>query len=191
MSDLSPDLIREFVLASHFNFEKVQTLLAEHPDLLNAAHQWGENDFEDGLGAAAHVGNRPIAEFLISQGAPSNICVAAMLGNFAAVKALLDTSALLANANGAHGISVMFHAALSGDTSIAQLLKDRGSVEGYSHALFAAIMKQHAGMVEWLLNNGASPTEAKDYEGKTPLQRALATDQTEIAALLRQHGATE
>jgi ankyrin repeat protein len=191
MSDLSPDLIREFVLASHFNLEKVQTLLAEHPELLNAAHQWGENDFEDGLGAAAHVGNRPIAELLISKGAPVNICVAAMLGNFAAVKGFVDSSALQANARGAHGISVMFHAALSGETSIAQLLKERGSVEGYSHALFGAIMKKHAGMVEWLLNNGASPTEAKDYEGKTALQRAIASDQTTIADLLRQHGATE
>ena len=56
-AQLTPELIREFVIAAHFNLEKVQTMLAERPSLLTVRHQWGENDFEDGLGAASHVGN--------------------------------------------------------------------------------------------------------------------------------------
>ena len=35
---LSTDLIREFVIAGHGNLEKVRKMLAEKPDLLNAAY---------------------------------------------------------------------------------------------------------------------------------------------------------
>ena len=76
---LTPEIIREFVIAAHFNLEKVRTLFADKPALLTVQHQWGENDYEDGLGAASHVGNRAIAEFFLEQGVPMSICSAAML----------------------------------------------------------------------------------------------------------------
>jgi ankyrin repeat protein len=85
----------------------------------------------------------------------------------------------------------MFHAAMSGNVEIAQLLKGRGCTEGYSFAVHGAIIYHHKPMVEWLLNNGATQLDVKDYQGKTPLQKALETNQNEIAELLRQRGATE
>lgn len=191
MIPIAPDLVRDFVIAAHFNLEKVQTLLADQPALLTAQHPWGEQDFEDGLGAAAHVGNRAIAEFLLAQGAPLHICVAAMLGQRDTVRELLANDPTLANARGAHGISLMFHAAMSGDTALAQLLKDHGCHEGYSHALFGALSQQRAAMVRWLLANGADDLTQRDFEGKTLVQRALATGQPDLADLLRQHGAPE
>jgi hypothetical protein len=60
---LSSHIIKEFVIAAHFDLAKVQAMLAENPALLTVEHQWGENDFEDGLGAASHMGNRSIAEY--------------------------------------------------------------------------------------------------------------------------------
>jgi ankyrin repeat protein len=190
-SVLSPELIRDFVLSSHGNLKKVETLLAETPALLNAQHDWGEGGFEDGLGAAAHVGNRAIAEFLLEKGAPLTICAAAMLGRVDDVKAFLAADPLAANARGAHGITLMFHTALSGNVTLARILQEAGCKEGYSHALHAAISYGHLEMVQWLLEHGAKEVNALDYQGKTPLTRALDTQRTDIADLLREYGASE
>jgi uncharacterized protein len=186
---MSSDLIRPFVLASHGNLEAVKTMLAEHPDLLTVAFEWGPGDFEDGLGASSHVGNRAIAEFFLSKGVPLTICSAAMLGRYEDVKNFLDQDAALANAKGAHGISLMFHAAMSGDLELVKLLKSRGNNEGYSDALHGAISYGHTGMVAWLLDNGATDVNVPNWEGKTPLQRAEAAGQNDVAELLKKHGA--
>lgn len=188
-TDLSPDLIRDFVLASHGNLARVEALFAEHPTLLTAVYDWGPSGLEDGLGAAAHVGNRAIAEFFLGHGVPLNICTAAMLGRTEDVKAFLDADPSSANARGAHGISLMFHAAMSGDVSLAQMLVDRGCIEGFDHALHGAIMHGREAMVEWLLTHGVTDINTPDYQGKTPLTRAEEGGQPGIAALLKQHGA--
>jgi uncharacterized protein len=191
-STLSPELIREFVMASHFNLPKVQEMLAENPALLTAEHDWGgESGFEDGLGAASHVGNRAIAEFFLAQGVPLTICTAAMLGKSEDVKAFLAQDPAQANARGAHGITVMFHAAMSGDLGIVRMLKDHGCKEGFSHSIHAAINFGHKDVVAWLLTNGAQDVNVLDYQSKTPLKHALDDNQPEIAELLKTHGAKE
>jgi ankyrin repeat protein len=189
--DLSTDLIREFVTASHFDLAKVKTMLSEYPALLTTQYEWAENDFEDGLAAASHIGSRAVAEFLLSQGAPLTICAAAMLGSVDDLKKFLESDPALANARGAHGIPVMFHAALSGSAALAELLRAHGCSEGYSFALHGAINYGHRDMVAWLLENGATQLDVKDYQGKTPLQRAAETNQQDIVDLLKQHGAAE
>ena len=77
---LPVDLVRKFVIAGHGDLDKVKALLAETPQLLQAAYPWQENDTETALQGAAQVGNVAVAEFLLSQGAPLDICTAAMLG---------------------------------------------------------------------------------------------------------------
>ena len=188
---MTAETIKEFVIAAHFDFAKVQAMLAEDPALLKLEHEWGPGDFESPIGAAAHVGNRKIAEFLLAQGAPGNICVAAMLGHEDEVRAWLDADPALANACGAHGIPLMFHAAMSGSTGLADTLKAAGCEEGYSDALHAAIMHGHGEMVRWLLENGATELDVQDFRGRTLLQHAQESEQPEIAALLREYGATE
>lgn len=188
---LSPDIVKEFVIAAHSDLPKVQAMLADNPALLTVEHQWGENDFEDGLGAASHVGNRAIAEYFLAQGAPLTICAAAMLGRLDDVKAFLEGDSSLANARGAHQITVMFHTAMSGSIEIADLLKSHGCKEGYSYALHGAIDFGHKPMVEWLLANGVQLINALNFEGKTPLKKALEGGHTEIADLIRAHGGTE
>ncbi len=188
---ITPEIIREFVIASHFNLSKVQAMLGERPSLLTVRHQWGENDFEDGLGAASHVGNRAIAEFFLEQGVPLSIFAAAMLGRTADVAAIIQADPTQANAHGAHGIPILFHAALSGEIALTKLLLDAGCNEGFDSALHAAIMYGHADMVDWLLHNGATDLQTKNYEGKTPLQKATELNQPVIIDLLRAHGAVE
>jgi ankyrin repeat protein len=189
---LPPELVREFVIAAHGSLDKVTTMLEQEPALLNAQFEWSPDDFEDGLGAASHVGNRAIAEFLLSKGAPLNICTAAMLGRMEDVSVFLRLNPSLANARGAHGIPVMFHAAMSGNTIITAMLQGSGCNEGIPFALHGAIAYGHKDMVRWLLDHGAkADVQIKNFENKTPLQKATELGYPEIADLLKQAGAAE
>ena len=74
-----------------------------------------------------------IREFVIAtQGAPLEICTAAMMGRKDAVEQMLREDPSLIRARGAHGIPLMAHAALSGDIGLATMLADRGAQEGLS-----------------------------------------------------------
>ena len=64
---LSQDVIKEFVIASHFNLQKVQEMLTQNPELLTVEYDWGQGRPENGVSAAGHVGNRDIAEFFLAQ----------------------------------------------------------------------------------------------------------------------------
>ncbi|RMF82916.1 MAG: ankyrin repeat domain-containing protein [Chloroflexi bacterium] len=187
----APELLKAFVIAGHFDLEMVKTMLTENPALLNAEHQWKENDYESALGGAAHVGNRAIAEYLLEQGARLTIFAAAMLGRADEVQAFLESDASLANGRGAHGIPVMAHAAHSGLIDVAQMLKAYGCTEGYDAALLVAVMDGHTRLVKWLLENGVENVDVTDMKGRTPLQLAREFGHDEIVALLQERGATD
>jgi hypothetical protein len=119
---LDPALVNEFVSKAHGDLAEVQRLLAEEPALLNAAWDWGEGDFETGLGAAAHMGERDIALFLLGQGAPLDLFAAAMLDYVDVVKAMLTEQPGLRDAKGAHGIPLVVHAQQGGATAVLELL---------------------------------------------------------------------
>ena len=78
---------------------------------------WGGDDWESGLGAAAHLGNRPIAEFLIQRGARMDIFSAAMLGDLVLVKAMLTHYPNPLEISGPHGIPLLRHAQMGGEKS--------------------------------------------------------------------------
>lgn len=186
--DLSPDLIQAFVGAAHGDLARVQELYAQEPRLLTATHYWNDAMPETALEAASHTGQREIAQFLLAAGAPLTICTAAMLGRLDDVQAMLADDPALAQASGAHGISLMFHAALSGDTAITQTLLDAGATEGFNHALHAAASQGHVAMTRWLLDNGADDVNHRDGRGRTPLARAVELGHEAVAAILRTHG---
>jgi uncharacterized protein len=178
----------EIVLVSHFNLVRVKEILAENPSLLNILYEpWKETP----LGAASHVGNRAIAEYLLEQGAPLTIPTAAMLGRVEDVKAFLAADPSQAHATGAHNISLLFHTAMSGSIEIAEMLKAHGaSLETTGEALQGATNYGHLEMVKWLLDHDADPN-IPDYQNKTPLAIAKANGYSEIAALLEKHGGKE
>ena len=181
---LSQDLVREFVLAGHGNFEKVKAMLAEEPALLN--EKFLQND-ETALEAASHVGNREIAEYLLGQGAPTNLYTAAMLGKTAVVAEILRRDPGAAGRPGVHGMSALFHAAIGGHTEIADMLYAGSPNENMGQILHAAVASGSVEMVRWALAQGPDLT-AKRFDGKTPLQ--VAEGKPEIEALLREAGAT-
>lgn len=189
MDDYPDEEIRAFVIASHHDLEAVKATLADHPDWLNVEYDWGPGGKETPLGAAGHMGNRPIAEYLLAQGAPLNICVAAMLARADDVARFLTDDPAQATAKGAHGIPLMMHAALGGDVGIAEQIVAAGGGEGTRQALVGAVMKGRLEMTRWLLDHGADDLTLKNHEDKTVLQMAEENGFDEVAALLKERGA--
>jgi len=184
------ELVRDFVLAGHGDLDKVKAMLAQHPDLLNAAYEWKPNDHETAIQAAAHVGNRAIAEYLLSRGAPLEICTAAMLSRKDDVDRLLETEPAGVHATGAHGIPLLAHAALSGDVVLIKSLFERGAREGVSYALHNTVVLGHAQAARWLLENARPDLTSKNFHGKTVLVVAQERGDEALVRLLREHGAT-
>lgn len=112
-----PKLVQEVVAVSHFNPQRVKELVEPRPTLANAAVDWGYGDWESALGAASHVGNREIAEFLISRGARPTIFSAAMLGQIDVVKAFVSASPGVQRVKGPHAITLLAHARAGGDAA--------------------------------------------------------------------------
>ena len=110
-----PELAREMVLVSHFNLKRVQELVSARPALARAAWDWGFGDWESALGAASHMGNRAIAEFLIVNGARPSIFSAAMLGQLDVVKAFVAAQPEVVRVRGPHSISLLAHARVGGE----------------------------------------------------------------------------
>ena len=186
-TELSPELIEEFVIACHGNYPKIRAMLEQEPGLLN--EKWTKFD-ENGLEASGHMGRADIANHLLERGAPLTIFAAAMLGRTEDVAAFLEDNPALANATGVHGFSILFHAALSGKVEIAELLVAHGGGEDADTALHAAVRPGHTEMVEWLLARGGDPN-TPDFQGKSTLDVALQQRHTAIADMLRAHGGVE
>jgi ankyrin repeat protein len=186
--EISPDLVQDFVINAHGNLVRVKELYEQEPGLLNIP--WARFD-ETALAAASHMGNRAIAEFLLEIGAPMTVCTAAMLGMEDRVAAYLDEDPSLANAQGAHGIPIMFHAAMSGNTRVTDLLASRGGGEGINDSLHGAVAFGHKEMVAWLFAHGVDNPNPPSFDGKTPLAVAIEKGYDDIADLLRDNGGVE
>jgi ankyrin repeat protein len=186
--ELSPELVQEFVISAHGNFPKVQEMLEKEPGLLN--EKWKDFD-ENALEASGHMGRADIMNYLLDRGAPLTVFAAASLGNAEDVAAFMrENPALAANTPGVHGISLLFHAALSGNVEVAKMLVANGGVESAGHALHAAIVYGHRDMVVWLLDKGGDP-DTLDWQNKTTLDVALARGHNEVADLIRERGGVE
>jgi hypothetical protein len=122
---LDLDLVREFVIAGHHDLNRTRELIDQHPTLINAAWDWGGGDWETGLGAAAHMGRRDIALFLLDRGARLDLFAAAMLGYTEVVRAALAERPELVDTRGPHGIPLIVHAQKGGDAArkVVELLE--------------------------------------------------------------------
>ncbi|QEL14344.1 ankyrin repeat domain-containing protein [Limnoglobus roseus] len=121
-------LVQDFVIFAHSDLEMTKKLLAKEPALLNAAVDWGGGDWETALGAAAHMGNRDIALFLLAGGARMDLFASAMLGQLEIVKAMLTLQPKLIDAKGPHGFSLHWHAN-AGGTEAEKVLEYLQSVK--------------------------------------------------------------
>jgi hypothetical protein len=113
--------VKRFVIAGHGNLAAVKVMLAEEPNLINGAIDWGNGDFETALGGASHMGRRDIAEYLLEHRARMDIFAATMLGKLDIVKAAVTAFPNIVHVPGPHGIPLIVHAEKGGPEAQAVL----------------------------------------------------------------------
>lgn len=114
-----PSLVKDAVGASHGNFARIRELVEHQPAIARASIDWGFGDWETCIDAAAHVGNKPIADFLLTHGARPTLFSAAMMGQLDAVKAMIAARPGIQKTLGPHGITLMSHAKAGGPDAAA------------------------------------------------------------------------
>lgn len=186
--------MRAFVVAAHgTDIAQVREYLAKDPALVFASWDWGGGDWETALGGAAHMGNREMARVLLSQGARIDSFCAAMLGQREVLSALVRANPIVTTTKGPHGLTLLYHAAISGDVALAEALKPHLTPKSpdFTQALPAAVRDGHLEMTRWLFANGEVNPNLPDGLGKRPLTTAIAKGFKEVAEELRKHGAKE
>jgi hypothetical protein len=124
---LDADQVHDFVVAGHFDLEKVKAMLALQPALINATWDWGAGDWETALGGASHMGNKPIAEYLLAHGARMDVFCATMLGKTEILKAFLVDDPKVVALKGPHGIPLVRHAQAGKQDALVELLVAAGA----------------------------------------------------------------
>jgi ankyrin repeat protein/L-ascorbate metabolism protein UlaG (beta-lactamase superfamily) len=187
-----------FDAAGAGDIARMQELLAQSPELLNAKGEGGET----ALQRAADEGQLEAVRILTGAGAevdaPNDADQTALL--FAAYRghaAIVDT--LIAHGaafdfQDQRGNSPLHFAAREGRVETVQLLLAKGAAFDRRGArgrtpLCLAAMRGNAEIVRILAARGAS-LEIPDEEGQTPLAAALAAGQTEAAKALIEAGAS-
>ncbi len=118
---LALNIVEEFVGKAHGNLDRVKEMLTQEPALVNATWDWGGGDFETALGAAAHMGRKDIANYLLDHGARLDIFAATMLGKLEIIKAALMAYPDAIDIPGPHGIPLSVHAEAGGKEAKAVL----------------------------------------------------------------------
>ncbi len=187
------DLVASFVGLAHkdANLEKVAAMLDRDPKLVYASWDWGGGDWETGLGGASHVGSKKMARFLLDKGARIDAFCAAMLGERSVIAALVAADSAVVNARGPHGYCLLYHAAISGDTTIAVELNPhiKARARDFNQSLSASVRGGNLEMTKWLLKEGVTDPNQEDALGKRPLATAIENNFLDIAEVLRKHGA--
>ena len=107
-------LVKEFVIAGHGDFTKVQDMVKQTPNLIYTKFDWGNGDYEAAIEGAGHVGNKEIANYLIESGSRVSLYVLTMLGKTELVKPILEAYPALIHAKGPHGFTLLHHAKVGG-----------------------------------------------------------------------------
>jgi hypothetical protein len=170
-----PELVKEMVGVSHGNLARVKELVSARPALARASWDWGYGDWETAIDAASHVGNRPIADYLIANGARPTIFTAAMMGQLAVVKGWIEAIPGVQRTRGPHGITLLAHARNGGPgaADVLKYLESLGDADPRYTDLPVGEADQAAIAGEYAF--GPGPTErlkvAKNARGFLTIQR--------------------
>ena len=125
------EIVKEFVTVAHGKFDRMKEMLENDHLLLHVSYDWGGGDYESGIEAAGHVGNKEIADYLLAKGARYNIYLACMLGHLETVKNVLTFNPGLLNSKGPHGFTMLHHANKGGEAAkpVVDFLQSLGAKE--------------------------------------------------------------
>lgn len=187
---LDQAMVNTFVAKSHGDIDTIKALLKKEPALVNCARDWGEGDWETGLGAASHVGRTAIANLLLDNGARLDAFAATMLGMKGVISEMLKVRNDLHSMPGPHDIPMLSHAIFGRDAAdeVFEILLSAGAdVNGKSKMkmtpLMAAVSVSNAEQVEELLRRGADPA-AKDVKGVSVLDVANRRQDKKVTRLI-------
>lgn len=128
--------IRELVFAAHGDFDKTKKIIDANPLILNCANQGRKGDFETSIGAAAHMGRKDIADYLISKGARLDIFCHTFLGYHDFVKKLITDQPHLLRSYGPHGLTLLHHAKVGKHQDMMDWLQKKGLTETFFKGVF-------------------------------------------------------
>ncbi len=128
---LEVSIVKDFVVAGHKDLALVKEMLHEYPNLIYSKYDWGNGDFEEAIEGAGHLGNKEIANYLISKGARVNLFVLTMLGKTNLVKPILESYPELIFAKGPHGFTLLHHAKVGESKDLHDYLIDKGLKEAH------------------------------------------------------------
>lgn len=125
-NQLDKKLIKDFVIAGHSKLELVKEMLHEYPNLIHAAYDWGNGDYEYAIEGAAHLGNKEIVNYLVTQKARVNLFVLTMLGKTDLVKPIIEMYPDLLFAKGPHGLTLLHHAQVGESKELESYFIEKG-----------------------------------------------------------------
>jgi len=175
-----PEAVKEIVAVSHGNLPRVKELVSARPALARVSWDWGFGDWETPIDAASHVGNRPIAEFLLANGARPTIYTAAMMGQLAIVRQWIESVPGVQRNRGPHGITLLAHAKNggAGAANVYEYLTSLGDADPRYTDLPVADADAAAIVGEYAFGGAATErlTVAKTARGAFTIQRTGAIE---------------
>src|SRR6266849_619110 len=91
-------VVEECVGNAHGNLARVEELVTQYPDAVNARAPWNLTPIE----AATQMGNKPIIELLVRHGAPVDFFTACVIGEIEQVRTGLAVERERARERGVH-----------------------------------------------------------------------------------------
>ncbi len=187
---LDPKMVSQFVGKSHGDIKSVKELLKAEPAIVNAAWDWGNGDWETGLGAASHTGRRNIAELLLENGARMDAFAAAMMGIKPIIVEMQTAFPKMHSVAGPHGICLLTHAIYGGEKAdeVFEFLLEAGAnvnstSKQKSTPLMAAAGTGRVSIVESLIKKDADP-RAKNAAGRTAIDAAKKRKHQDVIDVL-------
>jgi len=129
---LDPEETRWVVLVAHQRKKLAEWRATIEADtrLVNATIDWRFGDVESALGAAAHMGFREHARFLLDLGARLDLFAAATLGYLDVVKTIVKFEPDAPFRLGPHGVTLIAHARNGGSSDVEAYLQSIGAGDG-------------------------------------------------------------
>jgi ankyrin repeat protein len=185
---LPRDFVNNFIVFSHFGFDRVKKLIELCSDLLNTRASWDELPVE----AAAHMGRADIGGLLLDRGASYSICTAAVFGSAADVKRMLSEDPRRVHERGAHSFPLLFYTAFGKpQLEVAEYLISAGAdpkeeMRGRT-VLHTAASAGHLELCRFFLEKGLDPRQkGTSFLGvQDAVEAAELAKHPEVAAMMR------
>jgi uncharacterized protein len=185
---LPKDFINNFIVFSHFGFDRVKKLIELCPELLNTRASWDELPVE----AAAHMGRADIGGLFLDQGASYSICTAAVFGSLADVKRMLAEDPRRIHERGAHSFPLLFYTAFgkpqleTAEYLISASANPKEEMRGRT-VLHTAASAGHLELCRFFLEKGVDPRQkGTSFLGvQDAAEAAELAKHTEVAAMIR------